>query len=121
MKAANDFLSQAQDTIGDRGKEYDSGSERSMEKTVQAFNIIAGKELTESEGWLFMEILKNVRQWTKPEYHEDSAVDGVAYSALKAESLSKQEASPFGCDIEKVTEIYKEQYTLNPEKEASRQ
>ena len=82
------FLQRAIDLQQERGKEYDNGQERSMGRVVEAFNIITGKQLSESEGWLFMQILKDVRQWTKPEYHQDSAEDCVSYAALKAEALA---------------------------------
>lgn len=89
---AEQFLRNGADVLAERGKEYDKPEgERSMARTVAAFKAITGKELTEAEGWLFMECLKNVRQWQNPDrYHEDSAVDGVNYSALKAEALSEQ-------------------------------
>lgn len=89
---AQDFLRNAATIMDERGKQYDHPSgERSMGKIVTAFQIITGKRITEAEGWLFMEILKNVRQWQNPEkYHADSAEDGVAYSALKAEALARQ-------------------------------
>ena len=88
--SATQFLTAAGATISQRGVDYDAPDEgeRSMGKTVAAFNTITGQNLTESEGWLLMEILKNVRQWQKPEYHEDSALDAVSYSALKAEALA---------------------------------
>jgi len=74
----------------ERGKQYDSPEgERSMEKTIIAFNIITGNGLTEADGWLLMQILKDVRQCQKTGYHADSAEDGVAYAALKAEALAK--------------------------------
>ena len=82
------FLQRAIDLQQERGKEYDNGQERSMGRVVEAFNIITGKQLSESEGWLFMQVLKDVRQWTKPEYHKDSAEDCVSYAALKAEALA---------------------------------
>ena len=89
---ATEFLKTAKLTIKERGKTYDSeSSERSMGKTIIAFNAITGKELTESEGWLMLSLLKQVRQWSKCSYHEDSALDSVAYSALLAESLSKED------------------------------
>ncbi len=87
---ATEFLQAAMDTQAERGKEYDQpGGERSMGRTVQAFNTITGRDLTEAEGWLLLQVLKDVRQWQNPgRYHYDSALDGVAYSALKAEALS---------------------------------
>jgi hypothetical protein len=74
-----------------RAKEYDQPEgERSMGKTVEAFNSITGRDLTEAEGWLFMEILKNVRMFQAPGYHADSAEDCIAYAALKAEAKANE-------------------------------
>lgn len=86
---ATDFLQAAIDVQAQRGRDYDNPEgERSMAATVRAFNAITGRDLTEAEGWLILECLKNVRQWQQPgRYHHDSALDGVAYSALKAEAL----------------------------------
>jgi hypothetical protein len=88
---AQEFLHKAASIMGERAKQYDQpNGERSMGRIVAAFENITGKRITESEGWLFMEILKNVRTWQNPDkYHADSAEDGVAYSALKAESLAR--------------------------------
>ena len=76
--------------IRDRASTYDQPQgERSMGKTVRAFNAITGRDLTESEGWLMLQVLKDVRQWQNPnEYHQDSGEDCIAYAALKAESLA---------------------------------
>lgn len=86
---STEFLQAAIDVQAERGKQYDSPEgERSMGRTVQAFNAITGRDLTEADGWLFMQVLKDVRQWQNPEaYHHDSALDGVAYASLKAEAL----------------------------------
>lgn len=84
------FLMEALRLQKERGEEYDQeGGERSMAKTVEIFNVYKDLDLKESDGWLFMEILKNVRQLSKEEFHEDSASDGVAYSSLKAEAQSR--------------------------------
>ena len=54
---------------------------------------MTGHFLTEPDGWLFLQILKDVRQWARPDrYHADSALDCVAYAALKAEALARGEA-----------------------------
>jgi hypothetical protein len=88
-RTAEQFLSQAADLLIERGKQYDKPSgERSMGSTVKAFNAITNKTLSESEGWLFMSILKRVRQFQGP-YHQDSAEDAVSYSALEAEALER--------------------------------
>lgn len=86
-RTAESFLRQAAELMKERGKQYDQpGGERSMGKTVEAFNAITGRNLSESEGWLLMGLLKSVRQYSG-DYHRDSAEDKVAYAALEAESL----------------------------------
>lgn len=89
---ATSFLKRAIELQEERGKDYDSPEgERSMGKAVEAFNAITGKTLSEAEGWLLLQVLKDVRQWSvKGRYHRDSAEDCVSYAALKAEALSKQ-------------------------------
>lgn len=79
-----------------RGQQYDSpDGERSMAKIVTAFNAITGHTLTEPEGWLFMQILKDVRQWQTPgKMHEDSCLDGTSFCALKVESIVKLWRTP---------------------------
>lgn len=87
---ALDAMGEAAQTIGQRGKDYDKPEgERSMTATVAAFNAVTGAHMSESDGWLFMLLLKQVRQYQKPGFHKDSAIDGIAYAALMAESLSK--------------------------------
>lgn len=92
MKKSTDFLQAAMDVQVERGKQYDSPEgERSMGRIVRAFEAITGKHLTEAEGFLFQQILKDVRQWQNPEkFHEDSALDCVSYASLKAEALANQ-------------------------------
>ena len=89
---ATTTLRRAADLLDERGKQYDQpGGERSMGRAVAAFNAITGRDLTEPEGWLLLQVLKDVRQWQRPEYHADSADDCVAYAALKAESLARED------------------------------
>lgn len=84
---APDLLTKAANIMAERGKQYDKPEgERSMGKCVAAFNVITGQNLTEAEGWLLLQILKDVRQWQRPGYHADSAEDCIAYAALKAEA-----------------------------------
>ena len=88
---ASDFLRKAAAIMDERGKQYDQpDGERSMGKCVTAFNIITGRSLTEAEGWLLLQLLKDVRQWQRPGFHLDSAEDCVAYAALKAEAKQKE-------------------------------
>ncbi len=87
---AVDLLKIAGDHMSDRAATYDTEEgERSVGKTVAAFNTITGHNLKESEGWLLLQVLKDVRQWSNDDYHPDSAEDSVAYCALKGEALSK--------------------------------
>lgn len=85
-RSAGDYLREAAEIMAERGRQYDSPKgERSMGKCVAAFNAITGRDLTESEGWLLMLVLKQVRQFQNAP-HLDSAQDGVAYAALLAEA-----------------------------------
>lgn len=87
---ATEFLNNAANTMEERGKQYDSPEgERSMRRTVLAFNTITGQDLTEAQGWLFMSVLKKVRQY-QGGAHLDSCVDDVAYSALFAEARMRE-------------------------------
>lgn len=91
IQGASGFLKRAAEIMDQRAKQYDApAGERSMGKCVAAFNIVTGHNLSESEGWLILQILKDVRQWQNPEYHQDSADDCIAYAALKAEALNKE-------------------------------
>jgi hypothetical protein len=81
------ILAKAAAIMTERGKQYDKPEgERSMGQAVSAFNIIAGRDLQESEGWLLLQVLKDVRDRQKQEAHIDSLEDCVAYAALKAEA-----------------------------------
>lgn len=89
---STEFLQAAIDVQVERGKQYDKPSgERSMAATVSAFNCITGSMMEESDGWMFLGLLKLVRQSQNPEqYHHDSALDFVAYASLYAEAASEQ-------------------------------
>ena len=84
---AAELLGRAAAHMHDRSSTYDEPEgERSMGKIVMAFNAITGRDLTESEGWMFMQQVKLVRLFTRREYHADSAEDNIAYAALLAEA-----------------------------------
>jgi hypothetical protein len=84
---APELLGRAARHMHDRASTYDApGGERSMGKAVTAFNAITGHTLSESEGWLLLQVLKDVRLFTRSAYHADSAEDCIAYAALKAEA-----------------------------------
>lgn len=60
--------------------------ERSMGKTIKAFNALTGHSISERDGWLFMVCLKMARAATTANGVEDDYVDGAAYFALAGES-----------------------------------
>ena len=86
---ASDFLGAALNHLGDRASTYDNPTgERSMGRTVEAFNAITGHKLTEEQGYLFMVLLKAVRS-QQGKYKSDSYEDGAAYFALMGECAAK--------------------------------
>ncbi len=88
--SALELLDKAARHMEDRAATYDKPEgERSMEATVKTFNAITHRDLTESEGWLFMTCLKHVRAFTSSKPHQDSIEDLIAYSALMGESMLK--------------------------------
>ena len=94
MTAAHDILTKAAGHMQDRASTYDKPEgERSMAQAVAIFNLYHGTELTEAQGWHLLQILKDVRLFTRPGYHADSAEDCVAYAALKAEAKSVEAVS----------------------------
>ena len=89
-RTVEDFFEEAGAKLIERGQEYDRpAGERSAGPTAAAFNAITGRDLRPAEVWLILQIVKDVRQFTGA-YHQDSAVDGIAYSALKAEALASE-------------------------------
>lgn len=90
--SALDVLELAGQTIGQHGADYDRVSgERSGPNVAAAFQAITGKPFTAAEVYLVLQLVKDVRQWQRPRYHEDSAIYCVAYAALKAEALDAGE------------------------------
>lgn len=87
-RTASEIADSALKHIRERAETYDQPTgERSAAKTAKAFNAITGRNITESEVWLLLQLLKDVRQWSRKDYHQDSAEDCIAYASLKAESL----------------------------------
>lgn len=81
------LLERASRLLRQRGQQYDQPEgERSMGRTVSAFNAVTGHTLTEAQGWLLMALLKMVRDNQRPAPHQDSCEDLVAYCALYGES-----------------------------------
>ena len=86
---APDFLTAAKGHMDDRAVTHDAPQgERSMAKTVAAFNALNGTEMTEVQGWQFMVLLKLARS-TQGEFNSDNFEDGCAYVALAGEAAAK--------------------------------
>ena len=94
---AHDILQAAAGHMRDRAATYDKPEgERSMGATVAAFRAVSGVEMTETQGWLFMALLKAVRS-QQGAYRADSFEDGAAYFALAGESAyAAHAADSFG-------------------------
>lgn len=89
---APQILTAAADDIAQRAALRDQPSgERSMARTVAAFNAMFGHTLTVAQGWQFMELLKMSRG-AAGSYHADDHVDRVAYAGLAAEAAAEEVA-----------------------------
>jgi len=86
--SATTILREAAQAIEDRAVARDMQAERSMARTVAAFNALTGHALTERDGWLFMVTLKAARA-TAGAHNGDDYTDGSAYFALAGECAAK--------------------------------
>lgn len=82
------FLKEAQAAMEARAALRDTPEgERTAGKIAKVFNSITGHDLTESDAWLFLLVLKIVRS-RNGNYSRDDYVDMAAYSALWGEHES---------------------------------
>lgn len=83
------FLEAGLQHMKDRAKTYDKNGngERSMAKTTAMFNELTDRDLSETEGWLFMCCLKMVRS-TQGDFKADNFEDLAAYAGLAGEAAS---------------------------------
>jgi hypothetical protein len=84
MTDAPDLLERAAKTMRERSVERDQEKERSMLRTVAAFNAQFGTSLSEYQGWMFMVHLKLARA-EGGSFREDDYLDAAAYIALAGE------------------------------------
>ena len=95
VTTANQILTNAAGHLQDRATTYDKPQgERSMGKTVALFNTLTGHQLSEVDGWQFMQLLKLVRS-RQGAFKADNFEDAAAYAALageaaEAEHIAKQ-------------------------------
>ena len=91
---APDLLEQANQAISARAQLRDQpDGERSMKRTVTAFNAMFGKDLTVEQGWHFMVLLKMARS-AGGKAHLDDFLDGAAYFALAGEEAAERTCEP---------------------------
>jgi len=81
---APDLLREAAQVIDQRGASRDLPQERSMRRAVSAFNALSGQTLTETQGWLFVAVLKLSRALAGA-FQRDDLLDAAAYIALALE------------------------------------
>lgn len=85
---AASLLIEAADIIADRALLRDQPTgERSMARTVAAFNALTGVQITELQGWQFMVCLKLARA-SAGAPHLDDYTDAAAYAALAGECMA---------------------------------
>lgn len=88
---AHQFLESGVKHMKDRASQRDAeNGERSMRKCVEAFNALEGTNLTETQGWRFMVMLKMARS-TAGAFTADDYEDMVAYAGLAGESASQEQ------------------------------
>ncbi len=88
--SAPDILTAGAKHMSDRAALRDAPSgERSMNRAVSAFNALEGVNLTETQGWRFMAVLKHARA-TQGEFCLDDYEDWAAYAALAGESAANE-------------------------------
>lgn len=104
---AHEFLQEAMRQMEERAKLRDSpDGERVVHTVVKMFNILTDSELTVSEGWKFLLLLKLARA-ENGSYHQDDFVDLSAYSALLGECEAEEK------EMDKYIKIHKELEGLN--------
>lgn len=82
---ASDVLTTAKNIMDARGKLRDKANgERSMKRCIDAFNALYNTNLSTTQGWTFMLLLKLSRS-AAGIFHPDDWYDCVAYSALATE------------------------------------
>lgn len=105
MSRAAEILRKGAQHIEDRAAARDQPTgERSMARTVGAFNALTGHALTERDGWLFMVALKAARACASPAGVPDDYEDMAAYAALAGESVAV--APPVGGRSGPVTDTW---------------
>ena len=86
------ILQDASQAILDRAASRDIEAERSMARTVKAFNALTGHDVSERDGWIFMAVLKAARA-TAGSFNADNFADGAGYFGLAGECAAEDAAA----------------------------
>lgn len=87
---AYEFLEKGVGHMKDRASQRDAeDGERSMKRCVEAFNALEGTDITETQGWKFMVMLKMARS-VSGDFTADDYEDMAAYAGLAGESASME-------------------------------
>lgn len=79
------ILNEVKDAVNERGQERDlPDGERTIPRCVKAFNAICGHNLTNEQGWIFMQLLKICRM-SQGSFKRDDYIDNLGYGVLLAE------------------------------------
>jgi len=91
---ACEILHAASECIGDRAKDRDlPDGERTMRRIVGTFEQLTSIRITETQGWLFMAIVKLARA-TAGRHRLDDFIDGASYMALAGECADRLSNTP---------------------------
>jgi hypothetical protein len=101
------LLREAADLIDQRAAERDVDAERSMGRTIAAFNTLTGHALTETNGWLLLAILKLARA-TVGKFQPDDLKDCAAYVALALECQLREDEPPIKPSVYHQADVYGE-------------
>lgn len=82
------FLREAQRALQDRAAVRDQEQERSMARAVSTFNALTGLGMSETDGWVFMCVLKLARA-RQGAFHADDWTDLAGYAGLAGESAAR--------------------------------
>lgn len=82
------FLREALHALQDRAAVRDQEQERSMARAVATFNALTGLGMSETDGWVFMCVLKLARA-RQGAFHADDWTDLAGYAGLAGESAAR--------------------------------
>lgn len=87
---ATEVLEECSRILAERGAQRDKpNGERAMPLCIELFRLRTGLELSEQQGYIFMECVKQAREANGTGFNPDDIVDQINYLALRLESLTE--------------------------------